>query len=352
MTRSHWLLLAVVTAAVMVAVAGCPKGHEGAVPPETGTLPTLQNMVEPTPTTGMPAEGENAVAPGTPGGQGQVPAAQGAVPPGQAPGQAPGQGAAKGERPRTTGIADIDALLKKREALKSYKMVATVDGKTVMTNVVKQAEGRPVRSKMIFGDSGDWILILNDKNERYRYSAQQKVAMKLPSFGNRAPGAPGGQGRQGPGPRGAQGQTAPKGERPQGAPPQGAKGASKGGERPAMNRMRGGWNMDLRDFANSKPTLKRETLDGVACLRVDVKRQDGTNATYWLDTQYGLLRQSKIGDQVTKIKYEEINSVPDSAFELPKGVKVIDAPVGMGFGGPRGEQPRNGGQGGQSKAPK
>jgi len=184
------------------------------------------------------------------------------------------------------------------------------------------------------------MLMLNDKNERYRYSAEQKVVMKLPSFGNRGQGGPGGPNAQGGQARegqnrgqSAKGEGAPKGERPQGAPPEGAKGASKGGERGGMGRMRGGWNMDMRDFANNKPTIKQETLDGVACLRVDVKRQDGTAATYWLDTQYGLLRQSKIGDQVTKLKYEMINAVPDSAFELPKGVKVVDAPAGAGFGG-------------------
>jgi hypothetical protein len=339
MTRSLsflWAAVGVTAALTLVLLVGCAKGQNSIAAGNAEALPTLQNMVEPAPTGALPAEGGNVVAPEAGGQVPGTPAASAPAPGG--PQQTTG-GAAKGPAPRTTSIPDIDALLKKRAALKSYKMVATVNGKTVMTDVVKQAEGRPVRSKMTFGETGDWLLVLNDKNERYRYSAEQRVVMKLPSFGNRGQRGPGGQGapggQQGRPQEGARGQGGPPRERPQGA-----KGPTEGGERGGMPRMRG-WMMDIRDLQNGKPTLKPETVDGVPCLRVDVKRQDGTNATYWLDTQYGLLRQSKIGDTVTKIKYEQINAVPDSAFELPAGVKVVDAPPGMmGFGGPGGQRPR------------
>jgi hypothetical protein len=338
--RMRWSLLvpAVAVVAVVVGVSGCPKDKGGAAD-TNAMLPTMQNAIEPAPTTGLPPEGENAIVPGPPGGPGEAPGA---------PGQPNAPGAVKGGAPKSTGVPDLDALLKKRAALKSYKMVATSKGKTVSTRVVQQSDGRPVRTKMSIGDTGDWMLMLNDKNEHYRYSAKEKVIMKLPSFGSRGQGGPGGPG----GEAGAKGGEGQKGERPQGPPP-GAEGQSKGGERGGMaGRMRGGFDLDMRELASSKPTVKSETLNGVACLRVDVKRQDGATASYWLDTQYGLVRQSKVGDAVMTMKYEEINSVPDSAFALPQGVKVVDAPAGMGFGGPGGGRSRNGGQSGQAKSSK
>lgn len=80
----------------------------------------------------------------------------------------------------------------------------------------------------------------------------------------------------------------------------------------------------------SDAKVSSETVDGIDCLKV-------TNAgsTTWCDKETGLPVQIELMGKLTKIKCEQINSVPDSEFELPAGIKVQQMPAAP-TGAPKG----------------
>ena len=61
--------------------------------------------------------------------------------------------------------------------------------------------------------------------------------------------------------------------------------------------------------------------------------EQGAKSTVWLDKQYGLARQMQFGDKLIKEKYDQINAVPDSDFELPPGTRETTEMPGMSGAG-------------------
>ncbi len=66
-----------------------------------------------------------------------------------------------------------------------------------------------------------------------------------------------------------------------------------------------------------------ETVDGVECLVIETK--DGEEiSTAYIGTSDGLVRKAVTGKETMLFKYSRVNAVPDSDFEVPKGMKVRD----------------------------
>jgi len=166
----------------------------------------------------------------------------------------------------------------KRKALTSYEMSMDMDGQR-MTHIMKLQDGKPVRMKMEMGNGG-WLITLFDEKVQYMYNEKTKTAMKMPMKD---------QGAETPG------------------------GGSGGMKMP-----------DMGDLKAKAPKVKSDTVDGVDCWYFEMTGPDGKVIQSWVDKEYGLPRQEKIGDKMIKFKFSNINSVPDSAFELPAGTKVQD----------------------------
>lgn len=187
----------------------------------------------------------------------------------------------------------------KRRALESYEMTMDADGKA-MTMTVRLKDGQPVRMKMQVGE-GTYIYVLRDKNETYMYDEKTKTAMKMPT----------------------KDESAQK-------PEAGA---------PGMPKM-----PDVEEMKAKSPNVKSESLDGVDCWVIEIPMiADGKSVKSWVDKEYGLPRQENLGDKTIKFSYKDINSVPDSAFELPAGTKIQDMSQMM---------PGKGGAPGMPKMPK
>jgi len=76
-------------------------------------------------------------------------------------------------------------------------------------------------------------------------------------------------------------------------------------------------------------TIGTETIDGKVCLVVEYE-VSGTSTTVWLWQEYGFpIHAVTVNDQgTTTIDYRNIDfsPIPDSEFELPPGVQIIDYP--------------------------
>jgi hypothetical protein len=106
-------------------------------------------------------------------------------------------------------------------------------------------------------------------------------------------------------------------------------------------------DLDALARGGATPKVSSEKLDGVDCWRIEVTRERGS-VIMWLDKQYGLPRQTTLGDRTARYRVEQVNAVPDSLFTLPQGVKVVEAPAG---GGPGGGGGRGGGGGAGAGGP-
>ena len=164
-------------------------------------------------------------------------------------------------------------MAEKRKALSSYEMTMDVEGKPI-TMTMKFENGKPLRMKMQLGE-GTYMYILRDKNEQYMYNEKTKSAMKIPM-------------------------------KPESAAP----GAPK--------------IPDISDLKAKSPNVKSDSVDGVDCWLIETPGPDGKMVQSWVDKEYGLPRQEILGDKTIKFSYKDINSVPDSAFELPAGTKIQD----------------------------
>lgn len=177
---------------------------------------------------------------------------------------------------KLSGGADLKALAEKRKSLTSYVMTMEADGKK-MTHTMKMENGMPMKMKMDMGGGSLMIMDMVAKTV-YMYDSKTNTAMKMP------------QGEK-------SGQSADSG----------------------MPKMPTAAEMEAR---MGKPGS--ETVDGVECWVFTTKGADGVSSQSWIDKEWGLPRQAKDGDKVTKFNVSEINSVPDSAFELPAGAKIQD----------------------------
>jgi len=179
------------------------------------------------------------------------------------------------EAPAGGGANTLGDLLKKSGAITSYVMIMNM-GPTKMRMAQKLEGGKPVAMKMDMGPQG-WMLIQMDKKMQYTYSPATKSAMAMPMSASMA--------------------------------------ASQGGS--------GATAIDkLKALVGTK--VSSETVDGVDCLKVVSK--DGAS-TYWVEKENGLPVQMLMAGKTMKFKYEQINSVPDSEFEVPAGVKIQQMPA-------------------------
>ena len=193
-----------------------------------------------------------------------------------APGAAPVAPAGKEAGP-------AQALAQKQASLKSYVMTMTIDGKPMGKHYMKMENGKPVRMRVDMPGGKGYMLMLIDKNLMYMVDPQAKTAMKMES------------------------------------PKQGEAGSAS--EMPGMPGASGMPKMpELKDLQG--PTWQTDTIDGVACWKVEVPG----GGTTWIDKEYGLPRQMQTGKQTIKNAYDKINAVPDSEFELPKGIKETSMP--------------------------
>lgn len=172
------------------------------------------------------------------------------------------------------GANALGDLMKKHGELTSYIESMEAGGAKV-NYAMKMANGKPVAMKMDMGQGG-WMLIRYDKKMHYMYSPTTKSVMAMPMT-TASPGT-----------------------------------ASKG----PMADVEA-----LKALVGQKVTS--ETIDGVECMKVT--SADGKKA-YWVEKEHGLPVQVKDGDKTMKFKYEQINSVPDSTFEIPAGVKTQEMP--------------------------
>jgi len=176
--------------------------------------------------------------------------------------------------PAGEGANTLGDLLKKSGAITSYVMIMDM-GPMKMRVAQKLADGKPVAMKMDMGPQG-WTIVQMDKKMQYTYSPATKSVMAMPMSANMAAS-------------------------------QSGSGAS------AMDK--------LKALVGTK--VSSETVDGVDCLKVISK--DRAN-TYWVEKENGLPVQVLVGGKTMKFKYEQINSVPDSTFEVPAGVKIQQMP--------------------------
>ncbi len=172
--------------------------------------------------------------------------------------------------PQTLGEA-----LKGRKPINSYEFTMTSPEGNIVTQLVKLADGKPVRMKMTHGD--EWVLVDLSEKVLYAYSPQQKAAMKMAIEGDKTP----------------------EGEPIHVPTPD--------------------------DYDASASIVGSDTIDGSECWVVASTVKGAQEiGKVWVDKQYGLVRQVKLGSEVMKFTYSRINQVPDSEFELPQGVKVMD----------------------------
>lgn len=182
--------------------------------------------------------------------------------------------------PKPSGPAGVAAEIKaKRESLKSYVMSMDMGGK-MMTQAIKFKNGQPIRMKIDLGDGG-WMLVQNDKQVQYMYDPRTKTAMKIPI-------------------------SETKGESP--------------GKVPGVK------TPDPDELKDVKTAIKSETVDGADCWLFELSQEGLGSMKSWVDKDHGLARQMEIGGKIMKMSYDQINSVPDSEFELPPGTKVQDMP--------------------------
>ncbi len=77
-------------------------------------------------------------------------------------------------------------------------------------------------------------------------------------------------------------------------------------------------------------TTGTETIDGKSCMVIEYTMQD-TSSTAWIWTDYGLPIKVVYStpESTTTIEYKNIDftDIPDSEFQLPEGVQIMDYPT-------------------------
>lgn len=70
----------------------------------------------------------------------------------------------------------------------------------------------------------------------------------------------------------------------------------------------------------SAPVVGSDTIDGVECWRLDLSEQAG--GVMWIGKEDGLMRREEAGGEITRFVVSDINSVPDSVFDVPDGLEL------------------------------
>lgn len=168
----------------------------------------------------------------------------------------------------------ISELTRKQQSVQSYIKI-TGAGEEKMIQAVKYQYGQPLRIKTTTG--ADFVLVEYDKSVIYSYDSKAKAASVVPV-------------------------------------------ASSGTEGIGSST-----KMPVTPDASASSELQSAKVKSGKLGAMDcwvVEQTGGNGKLLWFDKQYGLLRQTKMGDEVGKITYEKINAVPDSEFELPPGTKT------------------------------
>jgi len=181
--------------------------------------------------------------------------------------------AGKPAAPAGGGAATLGELMSKQRELSSYS-VSMESGAAKASYAIKMTNGKPVAMKIDTGQGG-WMIMRLDKKMQYLYTPATKAVMAMPIT-----------------------ETA-------------SAAASKGP--PSAEALK----------ALGMQKESQDTVDGVDCLKVS--SADGKKA-YWIEKEHGLPVQVKDGDKTMKFKYEQINAVPDSTFEVPAGMKTQEMP--------------------------
>ncbi len=191
----------------------------------------------------------------------------GPMPAGRPAGAPPGE---VGAEPST--LAEVVAA---REELESYEMTISLPEGDKVTQLVKLEDGELVRAKMIT-EGDEWMLVDKAEGVIYTYSPEMQAAVKLPM----------------------------------------ESGEGEGTEMPTI---------DVDSFDADAAIVGSETIDGVDCWVVDtIVKEEGNEAKVWVGKEDGLLRQAEAEGKVIKFTYDKINAVPDSEFELPEGIEILD----------------------------
>ena len=203
-----------------------------------------------------------ASAPTPPPAPGQPPAAKSSASPATRP------AASQPEKPATADdLATLRATTKK---VKSYQLTMNSGGVDVIS-WVQLKDGQPVKLK-VQTEPNNWSLSDAASNASYLYNAQSKRVFKS-SLGGRMPDTAVGK---------------------------------------------------ILATLDQQAKVSRVDLDGQACLKAVVGQGDKAT-TVWLDEEYGLPRQLESGGAAIKLVYQNIDQVPNSEFELPTGLKVVES---------------------------
>lgn len=182
----------------------------------------------------------------------------------------PSAGTAASPTTAPAKISTLADLIKKQGGLSSYIMTMDM-GQMKMRTAMKMEGGKPVAMKVDMGPQG-WMLMRVDKKMQYMYNPQTKGVMGMPISDT------------------------------------------------AMASAQKDPLAQLKAMAGAK--VSSDTVDGVDCLKV-VSGQ----GTFWCEKENGLPVQAQVMGKLMKFKYEQINSVADSEFELPAGTKVQTMPA-------------------------
>lgn len=190
------------------------------------------------------------------------------------PGGGPAGAVGPGGAPVAGQPGDVKNLLRN---VTSYELVSETHGQQT-TVLFKFKNGEIVRMR-VQTPGGGWMLMMKDKGETYMYNPAMKAALKLAD----RPSQEGG---------------------PAGPVPEELRKMSEG-------------------IDPSAKGLGSEVIDGADCWVYEVSIP-GHSSKSWIDKQYGLPRRHQSGTLVINYKYNRINAVPDTEFELPPGVPVKD----------------------------
>jgi hypothetical protein len=177
-------------------------------------------------------------------------------------------------------VAELEA---RRALVTSCAVTIAIDKDPPTVHFLKFQNGQLVRSLVEIPGltpAQGYLLVVADQHATYRVNPPDKTAVRIPET---------------PPPPGA-------GNLPPAAPPT---------------------SPDLRNLA-TQTAWAEETLDGAPCWKVETSPEITNPTTIWVDEQYGLARQIQVGETVIHERYDQINAVPDSVFELPPGTKITD----------------------------
>ena len=72
-----------------------------------------------------------------------------------------------------------------------------------------------------------------------------------------------------------------------------------------------------------EPVLGKKIVDGTDCWELRLTDRKGKAVEYLIGAKRGLVRRRKYAEGTSTVDYDKINKVPSSAFDLPKGIRIV-----------------------------